>query len=388
MNKIKNLKEKEAAIKAEMVSLSEIEGRALNSDEVTRSKELLTELSNVQHSIELQERMAEFEVEAVEAEVLPAVVEVKPMEAFETYLRKGNRGLDAETRANLVSASDANGGYIVPDEFKSELYEALKFYSNVMDVASIVNTSHGRNIDMPTIDETSVVAGWGTESQLVTPTDMTFGSVQIGANMLRTMVLLSIELIQDNDVNLTGQIARLFADRFGRALEEAFTNGSGVGVNPEGFMTNITTGVTAASATAFTREELVGLIHSVDKAYRANPSFRMVMNDATLAEIRKLAFGTGDDRPLYQEGNATAGEPTRVEGVPVIINNAMPDVATGAKPIAVADFSKFIIRQAGSYNFRRLDERYADNLQVAFLGYSRFDSKVIDASAFRCLEMA
>jgi HK97 family phage major capsid protein len=202
------------------------------------------------------------------------------------------------------------------------------------------------------------------------------------------MVLLSIELIQDNDVNLTAQIARLFADRFGRSLEEAFTNGSGVGVNPEGFMTNINTGVTAASATAFSREELVELIHSVDKAYRANPSFRMVMNDATLAEIRKLAFGTGDDRPLYQEGNATAGEPTRVEGVPVIINNAMPDVATGAKPIAVADFSKFVIRQAGSYNFRRLDERYADNLQVAFLGYSRFDSKIVDANAFRCLEMA
>jgi HK97 family phage major capsid protein len=66
----------------------------------------------------------------------------------------------------------------------------------------------------------------------------------------------------------------------------------------------------------------------------------------------------------------------------------MPDIATGTKPIAVADFSKFIIRQAGSYNFRRLDERYADNLQVAFLGYARFDSKVIDAAAFRCLTMA
>ena len=387
MNKIKNLKEQEAAIKAELRQLSEIEGRALNADESAKSQELISELNNVAQSIELQERMSTFAEEDPEVVVTPAV-EVNQMEAFESYLRNGNRGLDAETRANLVSASDANGGYIVPDEFKSELYEALKFYSNVMDVASVLNTSHGRNIDMPTIDETSVVAGWGTESQLVQPTDMTFGSVQIGANMLRTMVLLSIELIQDNDVNLTAQIARLFADRFGRSLEEAFTNGSGVGVNPEGFMTNINTGVTAASATAFTREELVELIHSVDKAYRANPSFRMVMNDATLAEIRKLAFGTGDDRPLYQEGNATAGEPTRVEGVPVIINNAMPDVATGAKPIAVADFSKFIIRQAGSYNFRRLDERYADNLQVAFLGYSRFDSKIVDANAFRCLEMA
>lgn len=385
--KLKNLKEQEAAIKAELTALSNIEDRALNAEEAARSQELIAELNNVAQSIEVQERIANFTEEVADVEVLPST-EVNQMEAFEAYLRNGNKGLNAETRANLVSASDANGGYIVPDEFRQELYEALKYYSNVIDVATLVSTSHGRNIDMPTVDETSVLAGWGTESALVSATDMTFGSVQVGANMLRTMVLLSIELIQDNDVNLTGQIARLFADRFGRALEEAFTNGNGTSPNPTGFMNGITTGVTAASATAFTREELVELIHSVDKAYRANPSFRIVMNDATLAEVRKLAFGTGDDRPLYQEGNATTGEPTRIEGVPVLINNAMPDIATGTKPIAVADFSKFIIRQAGSYNFRRLDERYADNLQVAFLGYARFDSKVIDAAAFRCLTMA
>jgi HK97 family phage major capsid protein len=387
MNKIKNLKEQEAGIKAELTALSNIEGRALNTEESTKSQELLSQLSNVKHSIELEERMMAIASEEVVAEVVPAV-EISKMDAFEGYLRNGIHNVKSEVRANLVTTSDANGGYIVPDEFKSELYQALKHYSNVMDVATVISTSHGRTIDMPKIDETTVVAAWGAESASLSATDMTYGTANIGANMLRTMVLLSIELIQDNDVNLTGQIANLFAARFGRALEESFTNGDGTSNTPTGFMHNITTGKTAAGATAFTREELVDLIHSVDKAYRANPSFRMVMNDATLAEIRKMAFGTGDDRPLYTQGNATVGEPTRVEGVPVVINSAMPNVGTGLKPIAVGDFSKFIIRQAGSYSFRRLDERFADNLQVAFLGYSRFDSMVIDDNAFRVLEMA
>ena len=385
--KIKNLKEREAAIKAELATLAAVEGRALNTDEAAKSQELLTELSNVAQSIEVQERMISLSQEEEVIEVSPAV-EISKMDAFEGYLRNGLGNVAPEVRANLVSVSDANGGYIVPDEFKSELYEALKYYSNVMDVATVISTSHGRNIDMPKIDETAVSAAWGAESAAVSATDMTFGTVQIGANMLRTMVLLSIELIQDNDVNLTGEIAKLFAARFGRALEESFTNGDGTSNTPTGFMNNITTGVTAASATAFTRDELVDLIHSVDKAYRANPSFRMVMNDATLAEIRKLAFGTGDDRPLYTQGDATVGEPTRVEGIPVVINSAMPNVGAGLNPIAVGDFSKFIIRQGGSYSFRRLDERYADNLQVAFLGYSRFDSVVIDDNAFKCLTMA
>lgn len=345
MNKIKNLKEQEAAVKAELAALAAIEGRALTTEEAEKSQNLLTEMRNIAQSIEVQERMLEISAEEVVAEVVPSV-KISKMDAYEGYLRNGLQNINPEVRANLVSSSDANGGFIVPDEFKSELYEALKYYSNVMDVATVISTSHGRNIDMPKIDETAVVAGWGSESQLVTATDMTFGTEVIGANMLRTMVLLSIELIQDNDVNLTGQIARLFAARFGRALEEAFTNGDGTSNKPTGFMHNITTGKTAASATAFTREELVDLIHSVDKAYRANPNFRMVMNDATLAEIRKMAFGTGDDRPLYTQGNATIGEPTRIEGIPVVINAAMPNVATGKKPIAVGDFSKFVIRQA------------------------------------------
>ncbi len=71
-----------------------------------------------------------------------------------------------------------------------------------------------------------------------------------------------------------------------------------------------------------------------------------------------------------------------------MVNPSMPNIAASAKPIAVCDFSKFVVRQAGGYSFRRLDERYADNLQVAFLGYTRFDSAVLDSGAFRCLEMA
>ena len=382
---LKNLKEQEAGIKAELTALSQIEERALTNEEAQTSQELIEKLTNVQRSITLQETVSNMvSEEAVEVEA----VEVSAMDSFESYLRNGMGNVSPEVRANLVSASDANGGFIVPDEFKSELYEQLKYYSNVMDVATVITTSHGRVIDMPTIDETSVVAGFGTESASLSATDMTFGNVQIGANMLRTMVLMSIELIQDNDVNLTGQIARLFADRFGRALEAAFTNGDGTGVNPTGFMTGIGTGKTAAATDAITRDDLVDLIHSVDPAYRANPSFRMVMNDATLAEVRKLAFGTGDDRPLYQVGNATLGEPDTIEGVPVMVNPSMPNIAASAKPIAVCDFSKFVVRQAGGYSFRRLDERYADNLQVAFLGYTRFDSAVLDSGAFRCLEMA
>lgn len=384
--KMKFLKENEANIKNELRSLSQVEGRALTTEEVTRSNELIQELDNVQASIALEERASTFGLNEVVVEEVKQ--EISKVDAYETYLRSGAHNMNAEVRANLVSASDANGGFIVPDEFESALYKNLKQYVSLLGVCNFIQTSHGRTIDMPTLNETTVLAGWGTESAAVSATDMTFANVPVGANMLRTMVLLSIELIQDNDVNIVGQLSGIFADRFGRALQEALTNGDGSAPNPEGYMLNITTGKTAAAAAAITRDDIVDLIHSVDPAYRNSPNFRIVMNDTTLAEVRKLAFGTGDDRPLYQVGNATLGEPDTIEGVPVMVNPSMPNIAASAKPIAVADFSKFVVRQAGGYSFRRLDERYADNLQVAFLGYTRFDSAVLDSAAFRCLEMA
>ena len=384
--KMKFLKENEATIKNELRSLSQVEGRALTTEEVTRSNELIQELDNIQASIALEERASQFAANEVVVEEVKQ--EVSKVDAYEAYIRNGSYGLNPEVRANLVSTSDANGGYIVPDEFESSLYKNLKHYVSILGVCNFIQTSHGRSIDMPTLDETTVTAGWGAESALVSPTDMTFANVAIGANMLRSMVLLSIELIQDNDVNIVGQLSGIFADRFGRALQAGLTNGDGTGANPTGYMNNITTGVTAAATDAITRDDIVDLIHSVDEAYRANPSFRIVMNDATLAAVRKLAFGTGDDRPLYQVGNATLGEPDTIEGVPVMVNPAMPNIGASANPIAVCDFSKFVVRQAGGYSFRRLDERYADNLQVAFLGYTRFDSAVLDAAAFRALTMA
>jgi HK97 family phage major capsid protein len=385
--KIKFLKEQEAKIKAELRSLAQIENRALTTEEVSRSKELLDELENVSYSIELEARSSAFAAKEVIVDV-DNKVEVKPMESYEAYLRGGANGLNPEMRANLVSSSDANGGFLVPDDFNKQLYKAMKYYSSVLGVANFIQTSHGRNIDMPNLDETNVTASWGAESATTSASDMTFGSIQVGANMLKTMVRLSIELMQDNEVNLVGQLAQIFADRFGRALEAGLTIGDGTSNQPVGFMHNITTGVTAAANNAIAREEIVQLIHSVDKAYRQSPNFYIVMNDATLGAIRQLAFGTGDDRPIYQKGDATMGAPDKIEGVPVLINNSMPDIGADANPMAVCDFSKFVVRQGGGYAFRRLDERYADNLQVAFLGYTRFDSVVQDARAFRALTMA
>ena len=68
-----------------------------------------------------------------------------------------------------------------------------------------------------------------------------------------------------------------------RIANSKLTTGSGSS-DVEGIMTNSAAGVTAASTTAVTADEIINLVHSVDPTYRVgNAAF--MMNDNTLAAV-------------------------------------------------------------------------------------------------------
>ena len=109
-----------------------------------------------------------------------------------------------------------------------------------------------------------------------------------------------------------------------------------------------------------------------------------MLNDTSLALIKKIAFNSSDARPLWQL-SMRDGEPDRIEGFPYIVNQDMASFGAGNKPIAFGDFSHYIIRMAGDTTFVRLDERYMDALLVGFLAYQRSDGELIDTNAIKIL---
>jgi HK97 family phage major capsid protein len=52
---------------------------------------------------------------------------------------------------------------------------------------------------------------------------------------------------------------------------------------------------------------------------------------------------------------------------------------SGAKKIIFGDLSKYIIRDVRDVTLLRLDEKFADYHQVAFLAFSRHDGDLLDA---------
>jgi HK97 family phage major capsid protein len=105
------------------------------------------------------------------------------------------------------------------------------------------------------------------------------------------------------------------------------------------------------------------------------------MNDASLKAVRKLKDSQG--RPLW-EPSLQSGMPDMLLGYPVTVDQGVAVMAANAKSIGFGDVQQaFIVRQVSGGQVLRLAERFADALQVGYLGFLRLDAKPNDSAAFR-----
>ena len=163
---------------------------------------------------------------------------------------------------------DSEGGYLVPDEYERTLVEALEEENIFRKLARIINTASGER-KIPVVASKGT-ANWIDEEGPYEESDDTFSQVTIGANKLGTTIKVSEELINDSVFDLEAYIAREFARRIGAREEDSFFNGDGVG-KPLGILAETggaEVGVTAASATAITADELMDLFYSLKAPYQ------------------------------------------------------------------------------------------------------------------------
>ena len=265
----------------------------------------------------------------------------------------------------LQIGTDSEGGYLVPDEYERTLVEALEEENIFRQLARVIQTSSGDR-------KIPVVATKGTASWID----------EEGAYKLGTMIKVSEELLNDSVFDLESYISREFARRIGAKEEEAFFTGDGSG-KPLGILAasgGAETGITAASATAITADELIDLFYSLKSPYRRNAVW--VLNDSTIKAVRKLKDGSG--QYLWQP-SLTAGTPDTILGRPVRTSAYMPAIAASAKTIAFGDFSYYWIADRQGRSFKRLNELYAANGQVGFLASQRVDGKMILPEAVKVL---
>ena len=287
-----------------------------------------------------------------------------------------------EVHNALQVGTDSEGGYLVPDEFERTLIEALEEENIFRQLATIITTSSGDR-KIPVV-ATKGSASWVDEEGAIPEADDAFGQVSIGAYKLATIIKVSEELINDSVFNLEQYIAKEFGRRIGVKEEEAFFVGDGTG-KPTGIF-NATggagVGVTTASASAITIDEIMDLFYSLKSPYRKNAVF--VTNDATVKSIRKLKDGNG--QYLWQP-SVTAGQPDTILNRPLKTSVYVPGIAAAAKTIAFGDFSYYWVADRQGRAFQRLNELFAATGQVGFKATQRVDGKLILAEAIKVLQM-
>lgn len=274
----------------------------------------------------------------------------------------------------------ADGGYLVPEEFERQIVAGLDEANVVRSLAKVITTSAERKIPVAATHST---ARWTAENGAYTESNPTFDQKTIDAFKLTDLVKVSIELLQDSMFDLESYIAGEFARAFGIAEEEAFCVGSGTN-QPTGIFTanGGTVGVTAASATAITADELINLIYSLKSPYRRNAKF--LMNDSTVAMIRKLK--DKNDAYLWQP-SLQAGEPDKLLGYDLYTSPYVPTAAAGSLAVAFGDFKNYWIADRSGRTVQRLNELYSTNGQVGFVATERVDGKVILPEGIQLLQM-
>lgn len=293
----------------------------------------------------------------------------------------------AEFRAQSTTAGA--GGYTVPTELAAIVDKTLKMWGPMYDeaICTVLNTSGGNPLDFPKTDDTAVAVAQHTEAAAMTDdggVDATFTKMTLGAFAYDTeWVQISMEIIQDSAINIEQFIGELLGERLARRVNSELTVGDGTG-DPLGIVAASAAGKTAASTTAFTADEIIDLLHSVDPAYRASPKARWQFNDTTLAAIRKLKDGNG--QYIWTMGDIRVGEPGRLLGYNYSVNQAMVSAATGTKPIIFGDHSKYYVRKVGLPVIGVRREYYWPNIGLA--GIVRLDGDLIQTAAVKHLVMA
>lgn len=288
---------------------------------------------------------------------------------------------NADVQNSLQIGSDSEGGFLVPDEYEGQLIQALQEANMLRNMCNVITTSYGDR-KIPVVASNGSAA-WMDEESAFTESDEGFTQVTLSAYKLGTMLKVSDELLNDSYFDLEAYIASEFARRIGAAEEEAFLTGNGTG-KPTGLLNatgGASLGVTAASATAITLDEVVDLYHSLKSSYRKNASF--LVNDATVKAIRKLKDGQGQ---YLWTPSVIAGTPDTILNRPVITSQYMPVAATGEKTVLFGDFKYYWIADRKGRTFKRLNELYAANGQVGFLVSQRLDAKLILPEAIKVLQ--
>ena len=272
----------------------------------------------------------------------------------------------------LQEGVDADGGYLVPDEYDTRLIQKLEDNNVVRALATKIKTSGEHKIN---IASTTPAAAWIEEGGTLTFGDAKFEQKILDAHKLHVAVKVTEELLYDNAFGLENFLIDSFGKAIGNAEENAFLNGTGNG-QPTGIFAE-NGGGTYITTEATEGDAIIELVYSLKRAYRKNAAF--ILNDKMIAKIRTYKDHNG---AYMWQPSLIAGEPDKLLGYPVYTSQYAPEDS-----IAFGDFSYYNIGDRGARSFKQLTELFAGNGMIGYVAKERVDGILVLPEAVQILKI-
>lgn len=312
--------------------------------------------------------------------------------AWQKWARKGEEAnLRALERKTMIVGSDPDGGFFATEEVEAGITKLLGTTVAMMGLATVKPI--GSSIYKKRVRISGAGYQWVGEGEA--PTDATtpkYAELRFEPDTIATEPQVSSESLEDLSISVESEIMDAIEQAFSEGAGAAFITGNGV-KKPRGILAypivanaNYVWGkvgfINSGDANLITSDSLIDLIHALKSGYRGGASF--MLNDLTLAKIRKLKDGQGDYlwQPSFQADVAGL-----LLGYKVSTDDNMPDVGAGAYPVAFSDFAKsyLIARRRG---IAMLRDPYTAKPYTKFYTTMRITGGIQNFEALKLLKIA
>lgn len=379
---LKKLNERRAELMGQlesMVRTCETETRAFNEEEQGRYNDILTEVRNIDATLDAADQAVSLgQVERRAAGGSEETLSREELEtrAFECYIRGVAPSVETREAVNMTTSDN---GAVIPTSIANKIIEKVKDISPLYAMATHYDV--GGTLTIPSYDESSqkITMAYATEFTALTSTSGKFTSISLSGFLAGALTKVSMSLVNNSKFDIVSYVIRKMAEAAAEWIEKEFINGTTSKIT--GLSTAATT-VTSAASTAITADELIDLQESVPDSLQSGCIW--LMSRATRAAIRKLKDGDGN---YLLNKDATSRWGYSLFGHDVYVSQSMPEMEAGKAAVYYLDPRGLAVKVAENPSVQVLREKFADEHAVGVICWMEIDSKIENAQMIAKLVM-
>jgi HK97 family phage major capsid protein len=346
-----------------LVEKAKTETRSLDDQEITRFDEIKTEVTKIDKTIQAEE---EAEGMATESAKTPEQEEQRALdeEKFVKFIKGDTRALDV-----------ASNGAIIPTDIANRILTRVKELSPIYARSTVFNV--GGDLDFPSFDSNSIVTSYVADLQELTAQNGNFTSRKLQNFIAGSLVTISRSLMNRQDFDLVSFIVNQMSGSMSTFIERELLVGAGVTGATGVFADGNATVVTPAGA-SFTSDDLISQQMAIPQVFQGQCAW--IMSKPTFLSLRKLKDANG---VYLLNPDIRTGFGWSVLGQEVFISENAPNNA-----IAFGDYSGLYVKLAKNVEISILNELYATRHATGVVGYTEFDSRIVEDQKISVMELA